>query len=284
MVLEHAILNVKMGSEADFERDFRQAQKIISQMPGYIEHSLQRHKDITHQYLLLVKWQRMEDHTEGFRQSDGYQQWRKLLHHYYEPFPSVEYYMPVSGCGMSGFGMSACEPGEKGDNAMVDDNAIRLVAATDESQWIEASELLVRCAQSLAARGVKLWRVDELAPAVLKNTYKLDELYFLCIDDAQVGLVFLQDQDHIFWPEALEDSACYIHKLAIDPDFVGRRLGLPSVLKIIDQAKREGKTWLRLDCDDRPALNRFYQGCGFSYVDTKKLPDLEVVRYQLRLN
>lgn len=43
-------------------------------------------------YLLLVEWQRLEDHTEGFRRSAQYQQWRWLLHHFYDPFPTVERY------------------------------------------------------------------------------------------------------------------------------------------------------------------------------------------------
>ena len=36
MILEHAVLNVKMGQAADFETDFNRAQKIISQMPGIL--------------------------------------------------------------------------------------------------------------------------------------------------------------------------------------------------------------------------------------------------------
>ena len=46
-------------------------------------------------YLLLVWWDTLEDHTEGFRGSDDYQEWRALLHHFYEPFPKVEHYLPL---------------------------------------------------------------------------------------------------------------------------------------------------------------------------------------------
>ena len=45
-------------------------------------------------YLLLVRWARLEDHTEGFRGSDRYQDWKAALHHFYQPFPSVEHYGP----------------------------------------------------------------------------------------------------------------------------------------------------------------------------------------------
>ena len=45
--------------------------------------------------MLLVQWDRLEDHTEGFRGSEQYQDWRALLHHFYEPFPTVEHYRLV---------------------------------------------------------------------------------------------------------------------------------------------------------------------------------------------
>jgi heme-degrading monooxygenase HmoA len=46
-------------------------------------------------YMLLVNWEKLEDHTEGFRKSDVYSKWRDLLHHYYVPFPTVEHYTPI---------------------------------------------------------------------------------------------------------------------------------------------------------------------------------------------
>ena len=92
MILEVAVLNVRSGEGADFERAFAQAQEIISAMPGYVSHQLQRCLESQDKYLLLVQWQKLEDHTIGFRQSPQYQDWKRLLHHFYEPFPTVEHY------------------------------------------------------------------------------------------------------------------------------------------------------------------------------------------------
>ena len=92
MILEHAILNVITGREAQFEMDFRRAEAIISAASGYLGHKLIRSIEHPAQYLLLVKWRSLEDHTQGFRKSNEYEQWKSLLHHYYEPFPSVEHY------------------------------------------------------------------------------------------------------------------------------------------------------------------------------------------------
>lgn len=92
MILEIAQLQIKPGETAAFETAFAQAQRIIASMAGYISHELQRCLEHDHQYMLLVRWNKLQDHTVGFRQSTQYQEWRTLLHHFYDPFPTVLHY------------------------------------------------------------------------------------------------------------------------------------------------------------------------------------------------
>lgn len=94
-MLEVAILNVRSGSEREFELAFSQAEPIIAASPGYISHQLQRSLETQNRYLLLVNWRTLEDHTQGFRGSPAYQRWRELLHHFYDPFPTVEHFVSV---------------------------------------------------------------------------------------------------------------------------------------------------------------------------------------------
>ncbi len=101
-VLEVAILHVVAGKERSFESAFAEAAGIIASMEGYIGHELQRCIEQPNQYVLLVRWRTLDDHIVGFRQSAGYQQWKALLHHYYEPFPTVEHYLPISTGGHHG--------------------------------------------------------------------------------------------------------------------------------------------------------------------------------------
>ena len=96
MILEAAMLNVKNGMEEDFEEAFKCASKIISRMSGYISHQLQRCLEVQGKYLLLVQWDDLDSHTVGFRRSSEYQEWKKLLHHFYDPFPTVEHFELVS--------------------------------------------------------------------------------------------------------------------------------------------------------------------------------------------
>ena len=95
MILEVAILDVIPGQEPNFEQAFSKAQKLISAMPGYIGHELKRCIQKRSRYILLVNWNKLEDHTDGFRCSTEYQEWKALLHHFYDPFPEVEHYENV---------------------------------------------------------------------------------------------------------------------------------------------------------------------------------------------
>ena len=99
MVLEVAVLDVRPGQAPEFEAAFDEAQAIIASMTGYLSHELLRCVEKESRYLLLVRWERLEDHTSGFRGSAEYERWRALLHHFYDPFPEVEHYVTPSSPG-----------------------------------------------------------------------------------------------------------------------------------------------------------------------------------------
>jgi heme-degrading monooxygenase HmoA len=92
MILEVAILDVIPGQEGEFQAAFTKASPIITRMVGYLSHQLRRCLEKQNRYVLLVYWETLEDHTVGFRSSAEYQEWKKLLHHFYDPFPNVEHY------------------------------------------------------------------------------------------------------------------------------------------------------------------------------------------------
>jgi heme-degrading monooxygenase HmoA len=95
MILEHAILPVIPGREADFEAAFAEAKAIIASMQGFIDLRLSRSIETPNAYLLLVHWESVEAHEQGFRGSLEYGRWRELLHGFYEPFPVVEHFTEV---------------------------------------------------------------------------------------------------------------------------------------------------------------------------------------------
>ena len=92
MILEVAMLEVKKGLENKFEKDFKKASKYISSIDGYLNHKLKKCLEQNNKHILLVEWNKLEDHTIGFRKSEQYKHWKEILHHYYDPFPVVEHF------------------------------------------------------------------------------------------------------------------------------------------------------------------------------------------------
>ena len=92
MILEVALLAIRSGQETDFERAMAEARPLIAGTPGFRGMELRSCLETAGRYLLLVWWERLEDHTEGFRGSDRYNRWKALLHHFYDPFPVVEHF------------------------------------------------------------------------------------------------------------------------------------------------------------------------------------------------
>ena len=92
MILESALLDVKPNEEAAFEAAIRQARPLIAATPGFRTIAVRRCLETPNRYLLLVEWDRLEDHTIGFRESARYEKWRALLHHFYDPLPRVEHF------------------------------------------------------------------------------------------------------------------------------------------------------------------------------------------------
>ena len=96
MITEQALLDIRPGQERDFEKSFSEAKAIIASLPSFESLQLHRCLEKSTRYLLLVRWQRLEDHTEGFRGSPEYEERRLLLHHYYDPFPAVEHFSLIA--------------------------------------------------------------------------------------------------------------------------------------------------------------------------------------------
>jgi len=91
MILEAARLSVRTGEGRTFEAAFARPQGIVAAATGYLGHEPQRCLEADDTFLLLVRWRSLEDREVGFRGSPSYQEWKRLLQHFYEPFPVVEH-------------------------------------------------------------------------------------------------------------------------------------------------------------------------------------------------
>ena len=82
MITEHGILEVRPGQEADFVEAMGRAKALIAASPGFLSLRVERGIEQPSRFLLLVQWETLAAHTEGFRGSEAFHQWRALLHHF----------------------------------------------------------------------------------------------------------------------------------------------------------------------------------------------------------
>ncbi|GAA3029492.1 GNAT family N-acetyltransferase [Microbacterium dextranolyticum] len=111
MILEHAVLPIRPGQEIDFERAFATARPLIEYQPGCRSVTLRRSIETPSAYLLLVEWDSVEAHTQGFRRSREYERWRELLNPFSTPFPAVEHFVDVATEGPEIRPLTAAEIG-----------------------------------------------------------------------------------------------------------------------------------------------------------------------------
>ncbi|MBX3094733.1 MAG: antibiotic biosynthesis monooxygenase [Cryobacterium sp.] len=95
MVTEHVVLSVLPGREAEYEKAFAEAKHVIASATGCRSVSVSRSVENPSNYLLLVEWDSVEHHMEGFRNSEAFVEWRRLTGHLYEPNPVIEHYIAV---------------------------------------------------------------------------------------------------------------------------------------------------------------------------------------------
>jgi len=94
MILEAAILTIRPEQDEAFAAALEESKPLIAATPGFHGLELRPCIEQSHRYLLLVWWERLTDHTERFRGSERYQEWKARLHHFYDPFPTVEHFGP----------------------------------------------------------------------------------------------------------------------------------------------------------------------------------------------
>ena len=96
MVLEQAVISVVPGREADFEAAFSRGKEVISASPGFVRATLSRGVESPSTYVLLVEWKRLEDHTEVFRGSPAFDEWRALVGPFFASPPDVQHFVQVA--------------------------------------------------------------------------------------------------------------------------------------------------------------------------------------------
>ncbi len=92
MILELATIDIKTGTNAEFEKKLEQAQSVISRAEGYLGHQFQRCIEQDSRYILLIRWESVEAHTVGFRGGELFKEWRALIGEFFACPPVVQHF------------------------------------------------------------------------------------------------------------------------------------------------------------------------------------------------
>ncbi len=91
MVTEIAMIDVKPGSEKDFEAGVAKARPLFLRAKGSKGFELHKSIEKPSRYRLMVSWETLENHTVDFRESADFQEWRALVGPYFASPPDVEH-------------------------------------------------------------------------------------------------------------------------------------------------------------------------------------------------
>lgn len=96
MVLEIAELIVRDGAQDGFTTAYRDAVSLVTGSAGCRSVRLVRGIENPRRFVLLVEWERLEDHLDGFRGSPAFQQWRAAVGPFLAEDPRVEHAVDVA--------------------------------------------------------------------------------------------------------------------------------------------------------------------------------------------
>lgn len=100
MILELADIRIRAGQQAAFDEAIeRGVRSVISKAKGFQSFSIHRGTESPERYLLQIVWDRLEDHTEGFRESPAFAEWRAIVSPFFASPPAVEHFELLASSG-----------------------------------------------------------------------------------------------------------------------------------------------------------------------------------------
>ncbi|MDX0018769.1 antibiotic biosynthesis monooxygenase family protein [Sinorhizobium meliloti] len=90
-VTEFAEFQIVAGKEAEFEAAASKAVAIFAAAEGCVSMRVDRVVEQPSAYRLIVGWETIAHHNEGFRNSPGFQEWRGLVAHFFAAPPKVDH-------------------------------------------------------------------------------------------------------------------------------------------------------------------------------------------------
>ena len=131
----------------------------------------------------------------------------------------------------------------------------------------DAHAIICEVANWLTNKGETLWDARETSREALRAVTRNGELVVGHAGSAPAACMFLHRSDPDFWPEDGPDEALYVHRLAVARRFAGLGFSRAMLAFAESEARRMGRPYVRLDCEDRPKLVALYRDAGYVRVD-----------------
>lgn len=150
---------------------------------------------------------------------------------------------------------------------------------------VDASiNILREVAQWCEDNKLNMWKVSDLTKERLLTGVKEENFCIGKIGEDSACAMILQWYDPLFWPDAKENEAGYIHKLCVRRKYSGLGLSGRMVKFAIEECRKRGIRYLRLDTGwNREPLCKLYESFGFRKVGKRILGEREFALYELEI-
>ncbi len=157
------------------------------------------------------------------------------------------------------------------------------IVQANPNQVAEVSKVLQEAAIWLENKGIKMWEADELNPNDIENQVKTGMFWLAKVDCEIAGCIRFQTEDLEYWDDVPHLDSAFVHRVAVRRKFSGQGIAIAMLDWAKVRAKSLNKRYLRLDCDQREKLIKFYESQGFVFHSEKIRSPYTVNRYQFEL-
>ena len=96
MILELADIRIPPGKQAEFDAAIQHGiATVVSTAKGFRGFEVHKGIESPERYVLMIRWDTLENHTVDFRQGPLFPQWRAIVGPFFAAPPVVEHFAPV---------------------------------------------------------------------------------------------------------------------------------------------------------------------------------------------
>lgn len=146
-------------------------------------------------------------------------------------------------------------------------------------------DILREVVQWCADNKMNMWNINDLTKERLLNGVSEENFCVGKIGDDNASSMILQWYDPLFWPEAEENEAGYIHKLCVRRKYSGMGLSAKMIEFAVTECKKRRIKYLRLDTGwSRVPLCKLYESLGFKRIGKRILGENEFALYEMEID